>query len=181
MFLCRILTRSDRIEFLYMVNIELLVKALHKAIVWCDSRAKETVEALVKQTGCRDALRPDCGLPIAEYFSALKIRWLMENEPEIGEKLRNGTALVGTVDSWLVWKMTGRHVTDVTNASRNRVKNSKNIESYSDLWSISWAPEWVKMVHQNIIGYFSIRLRCSADYVHWNFKINKRFEIIWIF
>ena len=137
MFLCRILTRSDRIEFLYMVNIELLVKALHKAIVWCDSRAKETVEALVKETGCRDALRPDCGLPIAEYFSALKIRWLMENEPEIGEKLRNGTALVGTVDSWLVWKMTGRHVTDVTNASRNRVKNSKNIESYSDLWSIS--------------------------------------------
>jgi len=121
-------------------------KALHKAIVWCDSRAKETVEALVKQTGCRDALRPDCGLPIAEYFSALKIRWLMENEPEIGEKLRNGTALVGTVDSWLVWKMTGRHVTDVTNASRTMLFNINELK-----WD------------QKLCDFFDIPINCLPE------------------
>ena len=106
-------------------------KALHKAIVWCDARAKDIVDKLVAESGSKDALRPQCGLPIAQYFSALKIRWLMENEPKIAEKLRNGTALAGTVDSWLVWKMTGRHVTDVTNASRTQwliviIKNNYN-------------------------------------------------------
>jgi len=110
-------------------------KALHKAIVWCDARAKDIVDKLVAESGSKDALRPQCGLPIAQYFSALKIRWLMENEPKIAEKLRNGTALAGTVDSWLVWKMTGRHVTDVTNASRTMLFNINSLEWDAELCS----------------------------------------------
>jgi len=60
---------------------------------------------LIDISGSKDALRPQCGLPIAQYFSALKIKWLIDNEPKIAEKLKNGSALAGTVDSWLVWKV----------------------------------------------------------------------------
>jgi len=81
-------------------------KALHNAIVWCDSRASETVDKLIaKAPGGKDAFRDKCGLPIAQYFSALKIRWLMDNFPDIAQKLTSGEAMVGTVDSWLVWKV----------------------------------------------------------------------------
>ncbi|CAG5090769.1 Oidioi.mRNA.OKI2018_I69.PAR.g12716.t1.cds [Oikopleura dioica] len=119
-------------------------KALHNAIVWCDSRASETVEKLIASApGGKDALREKCGLPIAQYFSALKIRWLMDNYPDIADKLKNGDALVGTVDSWLVWKMTGQHVTDVTNASRTMLFNIN---------TLSW--------DQELCDFFGIPLNC---------------------
>ena len=59
-------------------------KALHRAIVWSDSRSAETAEKLIAEHGCKDVLREKCGLPLASYFSALKIKWLMDNEPKIG-------------------------------------------------------------------------------------------------
>jgi len=100
---------------------------LYDAILWHDGRTSEVVQALRAELGGQDAVRGVTGLPISTYFSASKLRWLMENVPEVREGLRAGTALVGTVDSWLVWNLTGgakgvggttRHVTDVTNASR---------------------------------------------------------------
>lgn len=100
---------------------------LYDAILWHDGRTSDVVQALRTELGGQDAVRGVTGLPISTYFSASKLRWLMENVPEVREGLQAGTALVGTIDSWLIWNLTGgakgvggstRHVTDVTNASR---------------------------------------------------------------
>ena len=65
-------------------NFQKSLQALHRAIVWSDSRSAETAEKLIAEHGCKDVLREKCGLPLASYFSALKIKWLMDNEPKIG-------------------------------------------------------------------------------------------------
>ena len=100
---------------------------LYDAILWHDGRTSDVVQALRTELGGQDAVRGVTGLPISTYFSASKLRWLIENVPEVREGLQAGTALVGTIDSWLIWNLTGgakgvggttRHVTDVTNASR---------------------------------------------------------------
>ena len=102
-------------------------KPLYDAVLWHDARTRETSAALEEALGGQDALRPVCGLPISTYFSGVKLRWLVDNVPAVKAGLEAGTALVGTVDSWLAWNLTGgaagvggttRHVTDVTNASR---------------------------------------------------------------
>jgi glycerol kinase len=98
---------------------------LHPAILWHDARTSDTSRALCDALGGQDALRGVCGLPISTYFSGVKLRWLMEHVPAVRAGIEGGTALFGTVDSWLAWNLTGsaggartRHVTDVTNASR---------------------------------------------------------------
>ena len=103
--------------------------SLYDAILWHDGRTSKVVQALRDKLGGQDAMRGVTGLPISTYFSASKLRWLTENVPEVRDGLRAGTALVRTVDSWLVWNLTGgakgvggttRHVTDVTNANASR-------------------------------------------------------------
>lgn len=122
-------------------------KALHNAIVWCDNRASETVEKLIANApNGKDSLREKCGLPIAQYFSALKIKWLMDTFPDIAKKLRSGEALFGTVDSWVIWKMTGRHVTDVTNASRTMLFNIN---------TMTWDPD--------LCAFFDIPICCLPE------------------
>mmetsp|Transcript_36719 Transcript_36719/g.122955 ORF Transcript_36719/g.122955 Transcript_36719/m.122955 type:complete len:285 (+) Transcript_36719:27-881(+) len=98
---------------------------LYDCILWHDARTATTVSALADELGGQDALRPACGLPLSTYFSGVKLRWLLETVPAVKEGFESGTALVGTVDSWLAWNLTGgaggratRHVSDVTNASR---------------------------------------------------------------
>ena len=101
---------------------------LYDAILWHDGRTRDTVQALVAELGGQDALRSVTGLPISTYFSGSKLRWLMDNVPAVKAGIDGGTALFGTIDTWLVWNLTGgasgvgngttRHVTDVTNASR---------------------------------------------------------------
>ena len=71
----------------------------------------------------QDRFRERCGLPLATYFSAPKIRWLLDNVPALRERAEAGEVLFGTMDSWLIWKLTGRHLTDVTNASRTMLMN----------------------------------------------------------
>ncbi|CAD5211422.1 unnamed protein product [Bursaphelenchus okinawaensis] len=95
---------------------------LHNAIVWLDTRTAELAEQAVKKTPTQDKdyFKQKTGLPIHPYFSALKLRWLLENVPEVKDCLNKGNLLFGTVDTWLIWKLTASkaHVTDVTNASR---------------------------------------------------------------
>lgn len=74
-----------------------------------------------------------CGLPISTYFSALKLLWLLENVDEIKEAVKTGDALFGTIDTWLIWNLTGGvenglHVTDVSNASRTMLMNLKTLD-----------------------------------------------------
>ena len=105
---------------------------LHDAVLWLDNRTSETVSSLVSELGSPDALRAECGLPISTYFTGVKLRWLTENVPAVQQGLQQGTALVGTVDSWLIWNLTSRdvHATDLTNASRTMIM---------DLQSAQWS------------------------------------------
>lgn len=73
-----------------------------------------------------------CGLPISTYFSAMKLLWLMENVDDVKDAIKKGDAIFGTIDTWLIWNMTGGvngglHVTDVTNASRTMLMNLKTL------------------------------------------------------
>ena len=87
------------------------------AITWQDTRTDQLCRELEGDVG-QQRLRERCGLPLATYFSGPKIRWLLDRIPGLEERARAGEVLFGTMDSWLIWKLTGRHVTDVTNASR---------------------------------------------------------------
>ena len=90
---------------------------LHHAIVWQDRRTAARCEQLREQ-GNEALVRARTGLVLDPYFSATKIEWLLEHVDGLRERARSGRALFGTVDSWLIFKLTGEHVTDVTNASR---------------------------------------------------------------
>ena len=73
-------------------------------LVWLDARTKSTVEQLLcKVQGNKDFLKKHCGLPISTYFSALKLRWLIDNIPEVSEAIQQNRCMFGTVDSWLIW------------------------------------------------------------------------------
>jgi len=92
------------------------------AIVWQDTRTADACRAAI-EAGQEDDVRRRTGLPISTYFSATKMRWLLDHEPRVRQLARAGRLLFGTIDSWLVWNLTGgpdggAHVTDPTNASR---------------------------------------------------------------
>ncbi|MBN1668295.1 MAG: glycerol kinase, partial [Anaerolineales bacterium] len=94
----------------------------HNAIVWQDTRTKPICDRLA-QDGGQDRLRAKTGLPLATYFAGPKLHWLLENVPGLRAAAERGEALFGTIDTWLIWWLTGgpgrgSHVTDVTNASR---------------------------------------------------------------
>lgn len=94
-------------------------KPLHNALVWLDRRGAAVCVRLSKQ-GHGPAARHKTGLKIDTYFSASKVRWLVENKPAIAAKLKSGDAVIGTIDAYLVHRLTGGKVfaTDFTNASR---------------------------------------------------------------
>ena len=97
------------------------------AIVWQDTRTADLCEALGGDVG-PSRFREKTGLPLATYFSGPKIRWLLD-ELDLNDQARRGELAFGTIDSWLTWKLTGHHVTDVTNASRTMLM---------DLATTSW-------------------------------------------
>src|SRR5947209_13010199 len=100
---------------------------LHNALVWHDTRTDTLVTEFAKDGG-KDRLRDRTGLPLTTYFSSLKLKWLLDNVPGARDAAEAGEALFGTIDSWLVWNLTGGpdgglHITDVTNASRTQLMN----------------------------------------------------------
>ena len=105
-----------------------------KAIVWQDRRTSEYCDSL-KAKGLTDSIRAKTGLIIDAYFSGTKIRWILENVPGARQKARKGELRFGTIDSWLVWNLTGGkvHITDVTNASRTMLFNINTLEWDSEL------------------------------------------------
>jgi len=90
---------------------------LHRAIVWQDRRTAARCEQLHEQ-GLLGLVRERTGLVLDPYFSASKIEWLLDNVEGLRERARRGRAVFGTVDSWLMYKLTGEHLTDASNASR---------------------------------------------------------------
>jgi glycerol kinase len=115
-------------------------KPLCNAIVWQDTRTDRICNALA-QDGGQDRFRSRVGLPLSTYFSGPKIKWILDNVPEVREKAKNGEALFGNIDSWLIWNLTGGihggiHVTDVTNASRTMLMDLETLEWDAEILSI---------------------------------------------
>uniref|UniRef100_A0A8C5U7N7 Probable glycerol kinase n=1 Tax=Malurus cyaneus samueli TaxID=2593467 RepID=A0A8C5U7N7_9PASS len=112
---------------------------LYNAIVWLDLRTQSTVERLLKRIPGKNKTfsKFKTGLPLSTYFSAVKLRWLLDNVEEIRKAVEEKRAMFGTIDSWLIWSLTGGknggiHCTDVTNASRTMLFN---------IHSLEWDPE----------------------------------------
>lgn len=104
-------------------------KAVYNAIVWQDKRTSEYCDQL-KSDGYEDYVRENTGLVLDSYFSGTKVRWILENVEGARERAEAGDLIFGTVDSWLVWKLTGgkNHFTDHTNASRTLLYNIRKLE-----------------------------------------------------
>ncbi|CAL9583341.1 Glycerol kinase [Streptomyces sp. enrichment culture] len=105
---------------------------VHNAIVWQDTRTDALCRELGRNVG-QDRFRRETGLPLSAYFAGPKIRWLLDNVEGLRERAERGDLLFGTMDSWVIWNLTGgvdggRHVTDVTNASRTMLMNLRTMD-----------------------------------------------------
>jgi glycerol kinase len=112
-------------------------QALHNAICWQDRRTAERCKAL-REAGLGGDVTSRTGLLLDPYFSATKLEWLLENIPGARARAEHGELAFGTVDSWLLWKLTGGavHATDVTNASRTMLLNLKTLAWDPDLLTL---------------------------------------------
>ncbi|QCU77932.1 glycerol kinase GlpK [Citricoccus sp. SGAir0253] len=107
-------------------------RPVHRAIVWQDARTDDTM-ARLRAAGHEDAVRARTGLPLASYFAAGKIAWILEHVPEAAALAGTGRLRAGTIDSWLLWNLTGGphggvHATDVTNASRTLLMDLETLD-----------------------------------------------------
>lgn len=104
-------------------------RPIHNAIVWQCRRTAPQCEKMIAD-GCEDYIRQNTGLRIDAYFSATKVKWLLDHIPGARERAKNGDLLFGTVDTWLLWRLTdGRvHATDYTNASRTMLFNIRTLD-----------------------------------------------------
>ncbi|HJX83616.1 MAG TPA: glycerol kinase GlpK [Candidatus Angelobacter sp.] len=119
-------------------------KPIANAIVWQDMRVADDVARLSRELG-QDFFRDKTGLPLSAYFSALKIRWMLENISGIRQQAEAGEVLFGNIDTWLLWNLTGGpnkglHITDVTNASRTQLMNLKTLAWDADLLNVFDVP-----------------------------------------
>ncbi|MBD2701044.1 glycerol kinase GlpK [Spirosoma sp. BT702] len=106
-------------------------KPYYNAIVWQDMRTADLVNQFAANGG-QDRFRPQTGLPLATYFSGLKLKWLLDNVAGLREDAERGDALFGNMDTFVVWNLTGGpqgglHLTDVTNASRTQLMNLQTL------------------------------------------------------
>ena len=102
-------------------------KPVYNAIVWQDTRTDGICNELANTDG-QDRFRPTTGLPLATYFSGPKIKWILDNVPDARERAEKGELLFGNMDAWLIWNLTGSHITDVTNASRTLMMDLKTLD-----------------------------------------------------
>ena len=102
-------------------------RPVYNAIVWQDTRTDAICNELAKEGG-QDRFRKKTGLPLATYFSGPKIKWLLDNIPGARQRAEKGELIFGNMDTWLLWNLTGAHVTDVTNASRTLLMDLKTLE-----------------------------------------------------
>jgi glycerol kinase len=134
-------------------------QALAPAIVWQDRRTADACE-LLRAQGRAELIQQATGLELDAYFSATKLAWLLDHVPGARERALRGELAFGTIDSWLVFKLTGRHVTDVSNASRTMLFNINEMRwdhGLLDLFDIPFAllPEVVSS--SELVGHADAR------------------------
>ncbi|WP_266202350.1 glycerol kinase GlpK [Pontibacter kalidii] len=130
-------------------------QVVHNAIVWQDRRTSAYCDEL-KEQGLEPMIREKTGLVIDSYFSATKIRWILDNVPGAREKAEAGRLIFGTIDTWLIWKMTDgkEHVTDVTNASRSLLYN---------IHTLAWDEELLRLF--NIPASMLPEVKASSEVI----------------
>jgi len=119
-------------------------KPYYPAIVWQDTRTASICASLAEEGG-QDRFRDRTGLPLATYFSGPKLKWILDNIPGVREDALKGEAIFGTVDTWLIWNLTGGpagglHLTDVTNASRTLCMNLSTLDWDGEILEIMGIP-----------------------------------------
>lgn len=119
-------------------------KPVHRAIVWQCRRTAEICEKLIS-AGHEKMVKEKTGLKIDAYFSGTKIKWLLDNVPGLRSRAKKGEILAGTIDTWLIWKLSGgkAHVTDVTNASRTMLFNIHKCQWDDDLLKLLDIPKCI--------------------------------------
>jgi glycerol kinase len=138
------------------------------ALVWQDTRTEDLVKEYSLQGG-QDRFRAKTGLPLATYFSGLKIRWLLENIPGLRERAEAGEILFGNIDTFLLWKLTGGpdggvHVTDVTNASRTQLMNLETLAWDAEILGALGIPESIlPQIRSSSEAYGAARLEAIKD------------------
>ncbi|MGA6159876.1 glycerol kinase GlpK [Stenotrophomonas sp. NPDC087984] len=120
-------------------------KPVHNAIVWQDTRTSGLCDQLGGEVG-QDRFRDTTGLPLASYFSGPKAAWLLEQVPGLRHRAEQGEIAFGTIDSWLIWNLTGGtdggvHVTDVTNAGRTLLMDLRTLQWDSSILAAMGLPE----------------------------------------
>jgi glycerol kinase len=132
-------------------------KPLHHAIVWQDRRTAARCEAL-KAKGWDAKIARKTGLLLDPYFSATKLEWLLKNVKGAKAKARRGEILFGTMDTWLVWNLTGGkvHATDVSNASRTMLLNLKTLDWDADLLKLFSIPRAMLPEIRDSVGDFGV-------------------------
>ncbi len=131
---------AERIEALGITNQRETVvcwnrrtgKPYYNALVWQDTRTADIIDGLARTEG-PDRFRKKTGLPLATYFSGSKMKWILDNVPEVRRKGEAGEAVFGTIDTYIIWQLTGgpgkgAFVTDVTNASRTLLMNLETLD-----------------------------------------------------
>jgi len=115
---------------------------IYNAIVWQSRQSADIANKLVAD-GYKDMIHKKTGLVVDAYFSATKVRWILDNVPGAQEKAEKGELLFGTIDTWLVWKLTGGkvHVTDYTNAARTMLFNIRDLVWDKEILDILNIPE----------------------------------------
>ncbi|XP_077783532.1 glycerol kinase [Podarcis muralis] len=145
---------------------------LYNALVWLDLRTQSTVERLLKKIPGHNKsfFKNKTGLPLSTYFSAVKLCWLLDNVKEVRQAVQERRALFGTIDTWLIWSLTGGknggvHCTDVTNASRTMLFNIHSLEWDTELCKFFGIPmEILPKVRSSseIYGLMKISLTLSS-------------------
>jgi len=133
-------------------------KPWFNAIVWQDTRTAGLV-AKLEAGGASSLIRSKTGLPVATYFSAVKMRWLLDNVPELQAAAARGEAVFGTIDSWIIWNLTGGPeggvlATDVTNASRTMLMSLETLDWDQELLSLFAIPRNMLPNIQPSSGFF---------------------------
>lgn len=115
---------------------------VYNAIVWQDKRTADYCDELKKE-GKSDIIRKKTGLVIDSYFSGTKVKWILDNVEGARQKADNGNLIMGTIDTWLIWKMSdgALHITDVTNASRTMLFNINTMDWDNELLELMGIPE----------------------------------------
>jgi glycerol kinase len=107
-------------------------KPIFNAIVWQDTRT-DTIIGKLARSGGQDRFRKKTGLPLATYFSGPKTKWILDNVEGAKARAKNGELLFGNIDTWIIWNLTGKHITDVTNASRTLLMNLTTLDWDDDI------------------------------------------------